>query len=113
MKKKKKCSFKSSASQVLSNCAKMLMKTFSSTALLKQKYSYLVATSEKLFIKDNSFMLRCVASLRKMSSISGQKLDQVVKQLESLAPISLAEKWDNVGLLIEPARDVKFLSYQN
>lgn len=53
-------------------------------------------------------MLRCVASLRKMSSFSGQKLDLVVKQLESLAPISLAEKWDNVGLLIEPAREVRF-----
>lgn len=86
------------------------MKTFSSTALLKQKYSYLVATSDKLVIKDNFFMLRCVATLRKMSTHSGQKLDQVVKQLESFAPISLAEKWDNVGLLIEPARDVKFLN---
>ncbi|KAH8403196.1 hypothetical protein KR222_007270 [Zaprionus bogoriensis] len=50
-------------------------------------------------------MLRCVSSLRKMSSLSGQKLEQVVKQLESFAPISLAEKWDNVGLLIEPAKD--------
>lgn len=86
----------------------MLGKTFSNTALLKQKYSYQAATSDKLFNKYNFFMLRCVASLRKMSSISGQKLDQVVKQLESLAPISLAEKWDNVGLLIEPARDVKY-----
>ncbi|KAH8263574.1 hypothetical protein KR044_010815, partial [Drosophila immigrans] len=41
-------------------------------------------------------------SLRKMASFSGQKLEQVVKQLESFAPVSLAEKWDNVGLLIEP-----------
>lgn len=97
---------------MLSNSTEMLMKTFSSTALLKQKYtySYLVATSDKLVIKDNFFMLRCVATLRKMSTHSGQKLDQVVKQLESFAPISLAEKWDNVGLLIEPARDVMFLN---
>lgn len=50
-------------------------------------------------------MLRCVVSFRKMASFSGQKLDQVVKQLESFAPITLAEKWDNVGLLIEPSSD--------
>ncbi|KAH8377193.1 hypothetical protein KR093_003965, partial [Drosophila rubida] len=41
-------------------------------------------------------------SLRKMASFRGQKLEQVVQQLEGFAPISLAEKWDNVGLLIEP-----------
>ncbi|KAM8716019.1 hypothetical protein ACLKA7_002977 [Drosophila subpalustris] len=41
-----------------------------------------------------------------MASFSGQKLDQVVKQLESFAPTSLAEKWDNVGLLIEPHNDI-------
>ena len=28
---------------------------------------------------------------------------QVVSQLEGLAPTSLAESWDNVGLLIEPS----------
>ncbi|XP_060644771.1 NIF3-like protein 1 [Drosophila nasuta] len=49
-------------------------------------------------------MLRCVGSLRKMASFSGQKLEHVVKQLESFAPTSLAEKWDNVGLLIEPTK---------
>ena len=38
-------------------------------------------------------------------------LKQVVKTLESLAPTSLAESWDNVGLLIEPAsqKNVKVL----
>jgi len=30
-------------------------------------------------------------------------LKQVVSQLEALAPTSLAESWDNVGLLIEPS----------
>ena len=28
---------------------------------------------------------------------------QVVSELEGLAPTSLAESWDNVGLLIEPS----------
>jgi len=40
-----------------------------------------------------------------MSTYSGQKLATVVKELESFAPISWAEKWDNVGLLIEPHRE--------
>ena len=38
-------------------------------------------------------------------------LKKVVKTLESLAPTSLAESWDNVGLLIEPSsqKNVKVL----
>ncbi|XP_017056552.1 NIF3-like protein 1 [Drosophila ficusphila] len=43
--------------------------------------------------------------LRRMSTFSGQKLATVVKELENFAPITLAEKWDNVGLLIEPHRE--------
>ena len=42
---------------------------------------------------------------------SNMDLKQVVKTLESLAPTSLAESWDNVGLLIEPSsqKNVKVL----
>lgn len=47
-----------------------------------------------------------------MGTLCGQKLDQVVKQLESFAPAALAEKWDNVGLLIEPSKDVCFKTMQ-
>uniref|UniRef100_A0A6P4ESI1 NIF3-like protein 1 n=1 Tax=Drosophila rhopaloa TaxID=1041015 RepID=A0A6P4ESI1_DRORH len=43
--------------------------------------------------------------LKRMSSYNGQKLVTVVKELEKFAPISWAEKWDNVGLLIEPHRE--------
>ncbi|XP_017097629.2 NIF3-like protein 1 [Drosophila bipectinata] len=43
--------------------------------------------------------------LRRMSSFSGQKLAAVVKELENFAPAKLAEKWDNVGLLIEPHKE--------
>ncbi|XP_017013921.2 NIF3-like protein 1 [Drosophila takahashii] len=43
--------------------------------------------------------------LRRMSTYSGQKLATVVKELENFAPIAWAEKWDNVGLLIEPHRE--------
>lgn len=31
------------------------------------------------------------------------ELKEVVKQLNKFAPTSLAEKWDNVGILIEPS----------
>ena len=42
---------------------------------------------------------------------SNMDLKEVVKTLESLAPTSLAESWDNVGLLIEPSsqKNVKVL----
>ena len=33
------------------------------------------------------------------------ELKQVVSQLQVLAPTSLAESWDNVGLLIEPSTE--------
>lgn len=31
-------------------------------------------------------------------------LPEMVRVLEEFAPVSLAEKWDNVGLLIEPSK---------
>jgi len=37
------------------------------------------------------------------SSAVAMDLSEVVSKLESLAPSSLAESWDNVGLLIEPS----------
>lgn len=35
----------------------------------------------------------------------GIPLTEVVKQLEVIAPLKLAESWDNVGLLVEPYRN--------
>ncbi|KAM7346411.1 NIF3-like protein 1 [Cochliomyia hominivorax] len=41
--------------------------------------------------------------LRLYSNMSkGLELPQIIKQLETFAPLSYAEKWDNVGLLLEP-----------
>lgn len=36
------------------------------------------------------------------TKMSGQTLNEIVKKLNDFAPETLAEKWDNVGLLIEP-----------
>lgn len=35
------------------------------------------------------------------------KLSEVVSTLKKMAPLSLAESWDNVGLLIEPCSNVQ------
>ncbi|XP_045473531.1 NIF3-like protein 1 isoform X2 [Harmonia axyridis] len=38
--------------------------------------------------------------------LSGLSIDDVIVRLEKWAPLSLAEHWDNVGLLIEPTQDM-------
>lgn len=38
-----------------------------------------------------------------LRSVKVMELKEVVKKLNQFAPTSLAEKWDNVGLLIEPS----------
>lgn len=36
------------------------------------------------------------------TKMSGHTLKEIVQKLNDFAPEELAEKWDNVGLLIEP-----------
>lgn len=51
-------------------------------------------------------LLNSTASLVLKRTLSkmprGRTLKNVVSELEKFAPRNLAEKWDNVGLLIEP-----------
>lgn len=44
-----------------------------------------------------------VIFLSRMYSGKGTPLPQVVKAMEEIAPSSIAETWDNVGLLVEPS----------
>lgn len=37
----------------------------------------------------------------------GMNLDDIVSQLNELAPLHLAEDWDNVGLLVQPSGTLK------
>ena len=37
------------------------------------------------------------------SIVKGMELKDIVQRLENYAPLSLAESWDNVGLLVEPS----------
>lgn len=56
------------------------------------------------FIKPvlNSHQFHKTSYLLNSRKMSGQKLSEVIQKLNDFAPESLAEKWDNVGLLIEP-----------
>ena len=36
----------------------------------------------------------------------GLRLSDIVKKLETFAPLNYAAKWDNVGLLLEPYDEV-------
>lgn len=48
-------------------------------------------------IGKNQSFLRFYANMAE-----GLPLKDVVRKLEEFAPLSYAEKWDNVGLLLEP-----------
>lgn len=58
----------------------------------------------------SSFLKPVFAKSRYYSQIVMQEeqnyftLPEMVRALEEFAPLSLAEKWDNVGLLIEPSK---------
>ena len=65
----------------------MIRRTFSKPAAL--------TTSCGRFLKD--FKRSC------QSIVKGMELKEVVKLLNNYAPLSLAESWDNVGLLVEPS----------
>lgn len=47
--------------------------------------------------------LRCIRALGHLPSRSLMNLGEVVSALNDFASLSLAESWDNVGLLVEPS----------
>lgn len=50
--------------------------------------------------------IACQVKLREFSICNmGMPLTEVVKKLQEIAPLKLAESWDNVGLLVEPNRN--------
>lgn len=48
-------------------------------------------------------MLRGFIQSRMASSSTGLALKSVLEEFNRLAPLTLAESWDNVGLLVEPS----------
>lgn len=49
-----------------------------------------------------STSIRCLSHCAQSSGV--MELKEVLQVLEELAPLSLAESWDNVGLLVEPSK---------
>lgn len=47
---------------------------------------------------------RSYRQLSNFAGVNGMDLREVVGKLEKFGPTSLAEKWDNVGLLVEPSQ---------
>uniref|UniRef100_A0A6G1S026 NIF3-like protein 1 n=1 Tax=Hypotaenidia okinawae TaxID=2861861 RepID=A0A6G1S026_9GRUI len=47
--------------------------------------------------------LRCICAVGRQPSRSIMNLGELVAALNDFAPLSLAESWDNVGLLVEPS----------
>lgn len=57
-----------------------------------------------LFAHRSSFITNVLKNLRSLrtSYYSAMDLQEVTKKLNEFAPLRFAEKWDNVGLLVEP-----------
>lgn len=51
-------------------------------------------------LKSNQF--HTTSYLLDSTKMSGHTINEIVEKLNAFAPEELAEKWDNVGLLIEP-----------
>lgn len=62
---------------------------------VRKTLKYAILTNTSRYLKNSIKTLRTV--------ITGMDLCEVVERLESYAPLSLAESWDNVGLLVEPS----------
>lgn len=87
------------------NCSLSQLNRLSSTAL-QRKHHFLTATFKTSHhspchsFNGPSFVL----SSRFSQSPPSMDLKTVLEVLEQLAPLSLAESWDNVGLLVEPSK---------
>ena len=64
--------------------------------------SKIILKSEKLL---RSPLVTKFKQLHLSSPSKNMELKEVVSTLQDLAPTSLAESWDNVGLLIEPSEE--------
>ncbi len=62
----------------------------------------------RTILKPTALTISCGKFLKNMkrscqSIVKGMELKDIVQRLENYAPLSLAESWDNVGLLVEPS----------
>ncbi|XP_066246415.1 NIF3-like protein 1 [Euwallacea similis] len=76
-------------------------------SILKPRFLHYVSTKliYKPTLKFQNFYISkrfCSNKVVTMSSNSGINLQEIIKKLQQIAPLNLAESWDNVGLLVEP-----------
>ena len=67
--------------------------------------SKIILKSEKLLRLLRSPLVTKLKQFHLSSPSKNMELKEVVSALQDLAPTSLAESWDNVGLLIEPSEE--------
>jgi len=68
-----------------------------------RSHSFLTSRQNSSLHPSVSFIsTRCLS--RSAHCTSPMELKEVLQVLEQLAPLSLAESWDNVGLLVEPSK---------
>ena len=67
--------------------------------------SKIILKSEKLLRLLRSPLVTKFKQFHLSSPSKNMELKEVVSALQDLAPTSLAESWDNVGLLIEPSEE--------
>ena len=67
--------------------------------------SKIILKSEKLLRLPRSPLVTKFKQFHLSSPSKNMELKEVVSTLQDLAPTSLAESWDNVGLLIEPSEE--------
>ncbi|XP_018332519.1 NIF3-like protein 1 isoform X2 [Agrilus planipennis] len=68
-----------------------------------RQYSTFFTTRKTNSLRINSFQTARITSERIMTELPmGKSLSDILQRLEDFAPLSYAESWDNVGLLVDP-----------
>ncbi|KAK3528611.1 hypothetical protein QTP70_005348 [Hemibagrus guttatus] len=88
------------------NCSLSQLNRLSSTALLRKRRFLRATLRTSYHSSGHSFYAPSFVLLSRCFSQSPPLMDlkTVLEVLEQLAPLSLAESWDNVGLLVEPSK---------
>ncbi|XP_053721910.1 NIF3-like protein 1 [Synchiropus splendidus] len=90
--------WRSSAPKKFLNCCAPPVSPTPIFSLLHSEIDFLKATQKAVFHSSS------VRRTHPSSGSSTMELKEVLQVLEQLAPLTLAESWDNVGLLVEPSK---------
>lgn len=68
-------------------------------------FKQIAGRSYCIFKNQYSLVVKNLSNCSTLKNTMGVPLQEIVRKLEEIAPLKLAESWDNVGLLIEPNKD--------